>query len=447
MPKPCSSRARAKKCVLSRNTGQFIGTSALLLKARGRDADFFRWMASYAYTAINASGLELDGQVNAPDQNAAREALRQRGLVALSLSEQAAASAGLGLAVKKVKPKSLQVFSRQFATMIEAGLNVVTALVILEEQTEDKKLAKVVAELRADVEGGLLLSEAMSRHPRIFSRLFVSMVEAGEAAGILDVVLDRVAFQIEKETRIKRRVKGAMMYPLMVMGFAFLVLVGMLMFLVPIFVDIFAQLGGDLPMLTQIVVKMSNILRGYFYIVFPLIGLIIFGFFRLKKTEKGRRVWDAFRMRIPFGIGAIVVKVGMARFSRTLSTLVAAGVDIIRSLEITGSTAGNSLIEDATAVVRERVHQGVPIAIPLEEEKIFPPMVAQMVRVGEETGELEKMLGKIADFYEDEVDSSIATLTSIIEPLMMIGVGLMVGIIIISMYLPMFKLLTLIGGA
>ena len=401
-------------------------------------------MASYAYTAINASGLELDGEVNAPDAGAAREALRQRGLVALSLDERAAASQGLGLAVKKVKPKSLQVFSRQFATMIEAGLNVVTALVILEEQTEDKKLSKVVSELRADVEGGLLLSEAMARHPRVFSRLFISMVEAGEAAGILDVVLDRVAFQIEKETRIKRRVKGAMMYPLMVMGFATLVLVGMLMFLVPIFVDIFAELGGDLPLLTQVVVNMSDILRSYYFIVFPLMGLTVYGFLRLKKTEQGRRVWDGFRMRIPFGVGAIVVKVGMARFSRTLSTLVAAGVDIIRSLEITGSTAGNSLIEDATAVVRERVHQGVPIAIPLEDEKIFPPMVSQMVRVGEETGELEKMLAKIADFYEDEVDSSIATLTSVIEPLMMIGVGMVVGVIIISMYMPMFKLLTLI---
>jgi type IV pilus assembly protein PilC len=401
-------------------------------------------MASYAYTAINASGLELDGEVNAPDAGAAREALRQRGLVALSLDEQAAASQGLGLAIKKVKPKSLQVFSRQFATMIEAGLNVVTALVILEEQTEDKKLAKVITELRADVEGGLLLSEAMARHPRIFSRLFISMVEAGEAAGILDVVLDRVAFQIEKETRIKRRVKGAMMYPLMVMGFATLVLIGMLMFLVPIFVDIFAELGGDLPMLTQIVVNLSDILRNYYFIVFPVMGAMIYGFFRLKKTNRGRRVWDAFRMRIPFGVGAIVVKVGMARFSRTLSTLVAAGVDIIRSLEITGSTAGNSLIEDATVVVRERVHQGVPIAVPLEDEKIFPPMVSQMVRVGEETGELEKMLAKIADFYEDEVDSSIATLTSVIEPLMMIGVGMVVGVIIISMYMPMFKLLTLI---
>jgi type IV pilus assembly protein PilC len=401
-------------------------------------------MASYAYTAINSAGLELDGQVNAPDANAAREALRVRGLVALTLDEQAASSQSLTLVIKKVKPKSLQVFSRQFATMIEAGLNVVTAVVILEEQTEDKKLATVIGELRADVEGGLLLSEAMARHPRIFSRLFVSMVEAGEAAGILDVVLDRVAFQIEKETQIRRRVKGAMMYPLMVMGFATLVLIGMLMFLVPIFVGIFAQLGGDLPTLTKIVVKGSDVLRNYWYVVFPVWAGMIFGFLRFKKTESGRRLWDRFRMKMPFGIGQIILKVGMARFSRTLSTLVAAGVDIIRSLEITGTTSGNSIIEDATAIVRERVHQGVPIAVPLEEEPIFPPMVSQMVRVGEETGELEKMLGKIADFYEDEVDSSISTLTSILEPLMMIGVGMMVGVIIISMYLPMFKLLTLI---
>jgi type IV pilus assembly protein PilC len=400
-------------------------------------------MASYAYTAINSAGLELQGEIHAPDQGAAREALRVRGLLALTLQEKAAASKGI-IAVKKVKPKSLQVFSRQFATMIEAGLNVVTALVILEEQTEDKKLASIVSELRADVEGGLLLSEAMARHPRVFSRLFVSMVEAGEAAGILDVVLDRVAFQIEKETMIRRRVKGAMMYPLMVMSFATLVLIGMLMFLVPVFVDIFKDLGGELPTLTKVVVGASDLLRDYFYVIFPAWGLAIFAFFRYKKTESGRRMWDRFRLRIPFGIGPVILKVGMARFSRTLSTLVAAGVDIIRSLEITGSTAGNSLIEDATAVVRERVHQGVPIAVPLTENAIFPPMVAHMVRVGEETGELEKMLSKVADFYEDEVDSAIATLTSIIEPIMMIGVGIMVGIIIIAMYMPMFKLLTLI---
>ena len=404
-------------------------------------------MASFAYTAINAQGAELTGEVSAPDVNAAREALRVRGLLAVSLNQQASASQGFGAAVKKVKPKALQIFSRQFATMIEAGLNVVTALVILEEQTEDRKFAAVISEVRSDVEGGLLLSEALSRHPRIFSRLYIAMVEAGEAAGILDVVLDRVAIQIEKETKIKRRVKGAMMYPLMVMTFATLVLIGMLMFLVPVFVNIFSQLGGDLPTLTQYVLKASNIVRHQYYILFPAIGLAIFSFLRYKKTERGKRRWDRFRMGLPASIGPTILKIGMARFSRTLSTLVGSGVDIIRALEITGTTSGNSIIEDSVAVVREKVHQGVPIAIPLMDDPVFPPMVSQMVRVGEETGELEAMLGKIADFYEDEVDSAIATLTSIIEPLMMIGVGLMVGVIIISMYLPMFKLLTLIGNS
>ncbi len=404
-------------------------------------------MASFAYNAINASGLELQGEIHAPDVSAAREALRVRGMLALNLKQQASTSDGITAVVKKVKPKALQIFSRQFATMIEAGLNVVTALVILEDQTEDKKLASVITEVRADVEGGLLLSEAIARHPRIFSRLYISMVEAGEAAGILDVVLDRVAIQIEKETKIKRRVKSAMMYPLMVLAFATLVMIGMLLFLVPIFVGIFAQLGGDLPTLTQWVLKASNVVRYQWYILFPGIFGVIFGFMRFKKTQKGRRWWDRTRMKAPAGIGKVILKIGMARFSRTLSTLVGSGVDIIRALEITGTTSGNSIIEDAVDVVREKVHQGVPIAIPLGELAIFPPMVSQMVRVGEETGELEKMLSKIADFYEDEVDSSISTLTSVIEPLMMIGVGLMVGVIIISMYLPMFKLLTLIGGS
>jgi len=402
-------------------------------------------MASFAYSAINAAGLESSGEISAADVSAAREALRGKGLLPLQLVESGAGeTASAAAAVKKVKPKSLQVFSRQFATMIEAGLNVVSALVILEEQTEDEKLSAVVSELRQDVEGGLLLSEAMARHPRVFSRLYVSMVEAGEAAGILDIVLDRVAFQIEKETAIKRRVKGAMMYPLMVLGFATLVLIGLLMFLVPVFVGIFEQLGGDLPFLTKMVVKASDIVRHQWFILFPAIGAGIWGLLRYKKTENGRRQWDRLRLSAPAGIGKVVLKVGMARFSRTLSTLVGSGVDIIRSLEITGNTSGNSLIEDAVEDVKERVHQGVPIAVPLSENALFPPMVAHMVRVGEETGELEKMLGKIADFYEDEVDASIANLTSIIEPILMIGVGCMVGVIIISMYLPMFKLLQLI---
>jgi len=401
-------------------------------------------MASFAYSAINSAGLESSGEISAADLSAAREALRLKGLLPLQLVEQGVADEDGPLKVKKVKPKHLQVFSRQFATMIESGLNVVSALVILAEQTEDEKLRSVIDQVRGDVEQGLLLSEALARHPNVFSRLYISMVEAGEAAGILDIVLDRVAFQIEKETQIKRRVKGAMMYPLMVMSFATLVLIGLLWFLVPVFVGIFAQLGGDLPTLTKIVVKASNLIRHDWFILFPAIGLGIWSLLRYKKTENGRRSWDRARLAAPAGIGKVVLKVGMARFSRTLSTLVGSGVDIIRALEITGSTSGNSLIEDAVEDVKERVHQGVPIAVPLSENPIFPPMVSHMVRVGEETGELEKMLGKIADFYEDEVDSSIANLTSIIEPILMIGVGCMVGVIIISMYLPMFKLLQLI---
>jgi type IV pilus assembly protein PilC len=402
-------------------------------------------MAAYAFTAINSLGVETTGEIHAPDPAAAREQLRIRGLLATGLEEQrASGEESVRTTFKKIKPKSLQIFSRQFATMIEAGLNVVSALVILEDQTDDKYLAAIIRELRADVEGGLLLSEAMARHPKVFSRLFVSMVEAGEAAGILDTVLDRVAFQIEKETKIKRRVKGAMIYPTMVLIFASLVLVGMLLFLVPVFVKIFDDLGGDLPTLTKMVLAASNFIKGTWFVLFPVVIVGIFGLRKFLKTDTGRKRWDRIKLRIPMKIGDVVLKVTMARFSRTLSTLVAAGVDIIKALEITGSTSGNWVVEEALAGVRARVHEGVPIAQPLVENPVFPPMVSQMVKIGEETGELDKMLGKIADFYEDEVDASIQSLTSIVEPIMMIGVGIMVGIVIISMYLPMFKLLTLI---
>jgi type IV pilus assembly protein PilC len=402
-------------------------------------------MAAFAYSAINAEGMELSGEIHAPDLGAAREQLRIRGLLPAALKELPSAGETSARTVfKAVKPKSLQIFSRQFATMIEAGLNVVASLVILEQQTDDLYLAQIIRELRADVEGGLLLSQAMARHPKVFDRLYIAMVEAGEAAGILDTVLDRVAFQIEKQTQIKRRVKGAMLYPTMVLIFATLVLTGMLMFLVPVFVKIFKQLGGQLPTLTQYVVGASNIVRSDWYILFPALGLAIWGVRRYKRTDQGRQIWDRVKLRIPMKIGDTVLKVTMARFSRTLSTLVAAGVDIIKALEITGQTAGNWVIENALAGVRAKVHEGVPIAQPLIENDVFPPMVSQMVKIGEETGELEKMLGKIADFYEDEVDAAISSLTSIIEPIMMIMVGCMVGVIIIAMYLPMFKMLSLV---
>ena len=402
-------------------------------------------MAAFTYSAINASGLELPGELHAPDRAGAREQLRIRGLLANSLDElPASGEEGAKNVFKKVKPKTLQIFSRQFATMIEAGLNIVAALVILEQQTDDLYFATVVKELRADVEGGLLLSQAMRRHPKIFDRLFVSMVQAGEAAGILDEVLDRVAYQIEKSTQIKRRVKGAMLYPTMVLVFATLVLTGLLMFLVPVFVKIFGQLGGQLPTLTQYVVDVSDVLRQKYYIIFPVLGALIFGLRKYKKTDSGRKKWDQIKLKIPMKIGSVVLKVTMARFSRTLSTLIAAGVDIIQALEITGQSSGNWVIEQALGDVRAKVGEGVPIAQPLVDNPIFPPMVSQMVKIGEETGELEKMLGKVADFYEDEVDAAIQSLTSIVEPLMMILVGLMVGVIVIAMYLPMFKMLSLV---
>jgi type IV pilus assembly protein PilC len=399
-------------------------------------------MAAFAYSAITALGAESAGQITAPDLGAARELLRQKGLRPVALTEVRGEVAEKTR--KRVKQRSLQIFSRQFATMIDAGLSVVQSLVILEQQTDDKALASVIREVRADVEGGMLLSQAMARHQRVFDRLYISMVEAGEAAGILHTVLDRVAVQIEKEMKIKRRVKGAMVYPTVVLVFAVLVLIGMLMFLVPVFQKIFSDLGGDLPTLTKGVVFASNVVRGYWFILFPAMIGSVFGFRYWKRTPAGRQVWDRFKLRAPGGIGKVVLKVTMARFSRTLATLVAAGVDIIKALEISGQTAGNWVVESALADVRAKVHQGVPIAEPLIENPVFPPLVSQMVKVGEETGELQKMLDKIADFYEDEVDTSIAALTSIVEPLMMIGVGAIVGIIVIAMYLPMFKLLQLV---
>jgi type IV pilus assembly protein PilC len=402
-------------------------------------------MAAYAYSAINAQGFLSDGEIHAPTLDVAREQLRIRGLLAEKLEElPSAGEDGARTTFKKIKPKSLQIFSRQFATMIEAGLSVVAALVILEEQTDDKYLAQIISELRADVEGGLLLSQAMDRHPKIFTRLFVAMIESGEAAGILDQVLDRMAYQIERETKLKSRVKGAMMYPTMVLIFATLVLTGMLLFLVPFFSKVFLTLGGKLPTLTQWVVNASNFIKADWYLIIAFGLAFTFSFKKWRKTAHGRRNWDRFKLKLPMKIGDVVLKITMARFSRTFSTLVAAGVDIIKAIEITSQTSGNWVVEQALIEAKQKVHEGVPISQPLVENDVFPPMVSQMIKVGEETGELDKMLGKIADFYEEEVDASIETLTSIIEPLMMIGVGMMVGVIIISMYLPMFKMLTLV---
>jgi type IV pilus assembly protein PilC len=399
-------------------------------------------MAAFAYSAINAQGVVSIGELQATDLEQAREQLRQRGLLAEHL-DRVAEAGGTTTTVsgKKVTAKALQVFSRQFATLISAGVSVVAALVILEEQTEDDNLAVVIADIRAKVERGLLLSEAMGSHPKVFDTLYVAMVEAGEAAGVLDTVLDRVAIQIEKSEQIKRRVKSAMIYPTLVLCFATLVLTGMLMFLVPIFVKMFKENGGQLPTLTQYIVSASDVIRSDWFVIFPVIGGSIWGIMRFKQSPRGRDLWDALVLRLPMRIGSTVLKVAMARVSRTLATLIASGVDIIKAIDITAHTSGNAVVEKALLDVEERVQEGIPIAQPLLESSVFPIMISQMVKIGEETGELELMLSKVADFYEDEVDASIASLTSIIEPVMMLGVGCMVGVIVISMYLPMFKML------
>jgi type IV pilus assembly protein PilC len=403
-------------------------------------------MADFKYSAVNAEGFELTGQVFAPDLETAKEQLRRRGLLPGSISETKSASQRGPAFLKRVEPTSLQIFSRQFATLIEAGVSIVSALLILEEQTNDKVLGPTIADVRANVESGTLLSRAMAQHPRIFSRLYVAMVEAGEASGTLDRILDRIASQIEKETKIKRKVKGAMTYPIVVLSFAVIVLTALLLFIVPIFVGIFTQLHGKLPALTQYVFDASDLMKEAWFVIFPVLGLSIWGLLRWKRTESGRKIWDSFRLKLPMKIGDVVLKVTMARFSRTLSTLVGAGVDIVRALEITGATSGNWVVEKALAEVRTRVEEGVPIHQPLVENPIFPAMVSQMIKIGEETGELENMLSKIADFYEDEVDTAIAALTSIIEPIMMIAVGGIVGLIVIAMYLPMFKLYTVVAN-
>ncbi len=410
-------------------------------------------MAAYAYTAINAEGLELSGELQAPTAEAAREQLRVRGLLAEQLKELqadgsgaagAAPAQGVGGFMKTVKPRSLQVFSRQFATMIDAGPER-GRLPADPRGPDHRRLPRRGDRRRACGRGGRCAPLPGARQvPKIFSRLYVAMVEAGEAAGILDEVLDRLATQIEKEANIKRRVKGAMVYPTLVLSFSFVVLTAMLLFIVPIFQKLYLQLGGTLPSLTQVIVNVSVLMRTRSYLVFPAIALVLFGFFRWKKSEGGKKVWGPVqaegsdedrRHRPEGGDGAVRTD--------TLDP----GLRGRRHHQVARDHGrdGRQLGRRGGPPRRTRASPRRSADSPtLVEHPVFPPMVSQMVKIGEETGELDSMLGKIADFYEEEVDASISALTSIIEPIMIIMVGAVIGTIIISMYLPMFKLLTLI---
>jgi len=404
-------------------------------------------MGTFAYKALDAKGAAANGTLDGDTKAAVAAALRNRGLTVLNIDEVKGGlkSKDLFQALQRVKPKDLTVFSRQFATMVNAGLAMLRCLYILEEQTENKKLARVLTQVRADVEAGISLSDALAKHPDVFSRLYVSMVRAGEVGGILDEVLNRLATQLEKDDSIRRAVKSAMVYPIMIGSFAIIVLMGMVMFLIPIFAGMYKELGNaKLPTLTQYMITFSDIVRGYWFIVFPAIIALIWGLRRLKRTPKGTAAWDRFKLRIPMGIGEIVRKLAVARFSRTFGTLISSGVPILQAIEITGKTAGNSVVEDAMAGVQANVKEGQSISEPLERISVFPPMVTQMIAVGEETGSLDQMLQKIADFYEDEVNAAVKSLTSILEPILMLGVGVIVGTVVISMYLPIFNMMNIV---
>jgi type IV pilus assembly protein PilC len=396
-------------------------------------------MATYVFKAMDLTGAKATGEVEADTKQVVSDQLKSRGLIVLDISAKHQ-SRELNISFfDKLSATDLAVMTRQLATMVQSGMTILRALYVLEAQTENKQLQEAIVAVRKDVEAGLPLSDALERHPNIFDPLFVNMTRAGETGGMLDESLIRVADQLEKADSLRRQVKSAMTYPAVVLTFAGGVLLALVAFLVPVFIGVFKQFGGSLPPITKVTVMLSQAITGYWYVMFGGAFAAVWAFRKWKKSEKGRPQWDRFRLRVPMKIGDIVQKVALARWSRTLSALVSAGVPLLHALDITGKTAGNHVIEQAMAGVIESVKSGGTIADPLKESSVFPAMVSHMVSVGEETGSLDTMLSKIADFYEDQVDAAVKSLTSILEPVMIVIVGGIVGFIVISMYLPLFK--------
>jgi type IV pilus assembly protein PilC len=396
-------------------------------------------MAAFVFKAMDLAGAKATGEVEAENKQSVADQLKARGLIVLDI-EAKGGSKELTLPFgNKVKPMDLTIMTRQLSTMVSSGMTILRSLYVLESQTESKPLTEVLVKVRKDVEAGLPLSDALERHPKTFSPLFVAMTRAGETGGMLESSLLRIADQLEAEDSLRRQVKSAMMYPAVVLAFAFCVLIGLVAFIVPVFVGVFEQFGGDLPPVTKVTVALSELVTGRWYLMIAIGVGVVYAFRRWKSSERGRGQWDAFRLRFPFKIGDIVQKISLARWSRTLSALVTAGVPLLHALDITAKTAGNRVVENAMDAVIESVKRGGTIADPLKAAPVFPGMVTHMVGVGEETGALDQMLTKIADFYEDQVNASVKSLTSILEPVMLVVVGGIVGFIVISMYLPLFK--------
>jgi len=398
-------------------------------------------MSTYTFKAIDVLGQHAKGEVDAESKQSVADQLKAKGLIVLEIAEKGRASKDIELPfLNRIKLGDLAILTRQLATMVSSGMTILRALYVLEAQTENKKLAEVLVDVRKDVEAGLPLSDALERHPKTFNPLFIAMTRAGETGGVLEDSLLRIADQLEKEESLRRQVKSAMAYPIVILVFATAVMLGMVAFIVPVFAGVFKELGGaKLPAMTQFTMGISHVVTTYWYLL--ILGSVgfVYGFLKWKKTPTGRGLWQRFLLRVPFKIGDIFQKVALARWSRTFSALMGAGVPLLQAIDITSQTAGNIVIEEAMANVTTSVKAGGTIAQPLMESPVFPSMVGHMVKVGEETGALTTMLSKIGDFYEDQVDAAVKALTSILEPVMIVFVGGIVGFIVISMYLPLFS--------
>ena len=399
-------------------------------------------MPTFRYVAKDPGGKTVTGILDYSDKSILIDALRRRGLVIISITETAKKKAVAGSG--KVKLDEVVIFSRQLATMVDSGIPLVQAMDILYDQIERPNFKKIVAAIRDDIEIGSSLSDAFLKHPATFSALYVNMVKAGESSGALDDILDRLASYLEKASSLQRKVKSSLIYPAVVIVMATLITLVMLLKVIPTFKGIFDMLGGALPLPTRILIGISDGLRSMFLYVAVVFIMIVFIFRRYVKTPRGKASFDKAVLKLPI-FGPLLRKVAVAKFTRTLATLVKSGVPILVSLEIVGKTAGNAVIEKALEEVRASIKEGENIADPLAKSGVFPPMVVRMIRVGEQTGELEKMLGKIADFYDDQVDAAVSGMTSIIEPLIIAFLGVVIGGIVIAMFLPVFKLTEVIA--
>ena len=401
-------------------------------------------MATFTYVGKTKQGAVRKGDLTAKTREEAAEQLRRQNVIVSSLLEVKAPegilqrlSLGGGVGDKEVA-----VFTRQFATMINAGLPLVQCLEILSTQTENKIFAKAIAEIKFDVEAGSTFADALKKHPKIFDELYVNLVHAGEVGGLLDTILGRLAKHIEKAMKLKSQIKSAMVYPSAIMGVAVIVISVLMIFVIPIFARMFLEMSGGkvgLPFPTQMVIDVSNFMKGNILFLIMGAAALVYAIKRYYATPKGRLVMDRFFLRLPV-MGDLIRKAAVAKFTRTLGTLITSGVPILEGLTITSKTAGNKVVEGAILMARQSISEGKTVAEPLAKSGVFPSMVTHMISVGEATGALDAMLGKIADFYDEEVDASVAALTALLEPMMMVFLGTIIGFIVIAMYLPIFKM-------